>query len=81
MHKLRTVIWDFAGQAVPDSLLEDISRLYAALENPDCPYSKTMRNLLAPQEIKAFQSRLRHLLKQKRFPMPGPVPNYPWPPV
>jgi uncharacterized repeat protein (TIGR03843 family) len=81
VHKLRTVIWDFAGQTLSDSLLEDIARLYAALENPECPYSRIMRNLLAPQEIKAFQSRLRHLLKHKRYPVPGPGPNYPWPPV
>ncbi len=81
VHKLRTVIWNYAGQAIPDGMLEDIARLYATLENPDCDYSIKLRELLAPQEIKAFQSRMRHLLKQKRYPMPGPGPNYPWPPV
>ncbi len=80
-HKLRTVIWDYAGQPIPDSLLEDIARLYATLENPDCDYSERLRELLAAQEIKAFQSRMRHLLKQRHYPMPGAGPNYPWPPV
>ena len=81
VHKLRTVIWDYAGQDVPDELLSAIACLYSALENPDSPYGKAMRKLLAAVEIKAFQSRLRHLLKQKRYPTPGPGPNYPWPPV
>ncbi len=81
VHKLRTVIWDYAGQPIPDALLEDIARLYATLENPDCDYSGRLFGLLAVQEIKAFQSRMRHLLKQRHYPMPGPGPNYPWPPV
>ncbi len=81
VHKMRTVIWDYAGLPIPDALLEDIARLYATLEDPDCDYSKRLVDLLAAQEIKAFQSRMRHLLKQRRYPMPGPGPNYPWPPV
>ena len=81
VHKLRTVIWDYAGQDVPDEILSAIACVYTALENPDSPYGKAMRKLLASVEIKAFQSRLRHLLKQKRYPTPGPGPNYPWPPV
>ncbi len=81
VHKLRTVIWEYAGQPVPDDILETLACLYAALEKPDSPYSKAMRELLAPQEIKAFQSRVRHVLKQKKYPSPGPGPNYPWPPV
>jgi hypothetical protein len=81
VHKLRTVIWEYAGQTVADDVLEAIACLYTALENPDSPYSKAMRDLLAPVEIRAFQSRLRHLLKQKRYPSPGAGPNYPWPPV
>ncbi len=81
VHKLRTVIWDYAGQPIPDPLLEDIARLYATLDNPDCDFSQRLSKLLAAQEIRAFQSRMRHLLKQRRYPMPGAGPNYPWPPV
>lgn len=81
VHKLRTVIWDYAGRAIPDDMLSTVACLYAALDNLDNTYNKAMRDLLAPQEIKAFQGRLRHMLKQKRYPMPGPGPNYPWPPV
>jgi Phosphatidylinositol 3- and 4-kinase len=81
VHKLRTVIWDYAGQPIPDDLLNDMARLCATLENLECPYSLEIRRLLTSQEIKAFQSRLRHLLKHRKYPLPGPGPNYPWPPV
>jgi uncharacterized repeat protein (TIGR03843 family) len=81
VHKLRTVIWEYAGQPVPDDLLEAIACLYAALESADNPYTRAMRGLLSPAEIKAFQGRIRHLLKLKRYPNPGSGPNYPWPPV
>ncbi len=81
VHKLRTVIWDFAGQPIPDELLTAIACLLDALDNADTPYSQQMRKLLSAQEIRAFQGRLRHILKQRRYPVPGPGPNYPWPPV
>lgn len=81
VHKLRTVIWEYAGQPIPEPLLEDLARLAATLENLACEFNVKIRELLSPQEVRAFQARLRHLLKQKRFPSPGPGPNYPWPPV
>src|SRR5215831_5202795 len=36
--KLRTVIWDFAGQPVPSDLLDDMRRLSADLEDPCSPF-------------------------------------------
>ena len=81
VHKLRTVIWDYAGQPIPDDLLTAIACLLDALDNPESLYNQKMRKLLSAQEIKAYQSRLRHVLKQRRYPVPGPGPNYPWPPV
>ncbi|MEP7291754.1 MAG: SCO1664 family protein [Chloroflexota bacterium] len=81
VHKLRTVIWDYAGQPIPDDLMAAVACLYDALDNPETPYNQAMRKLLSAQEMRAFQSRLRHALKQKHFPVPGPGPNYPWPPV
>lgn len=81
VHKLRTVIWDFAGQPIPEALLNDLSRLCGLLDDPSTPYAKAMYRLLAAAEIRAFQNRLRHMLKHRRYPQPGPGPNYPWPPV
>ena len=34
VHKLRTVIWDYAGQAVPDELLSAIACLYTRARKP-----------------------------------------------
>jgi uncharacterized repeat protein (TIGR03843 family) len=80
-NKLRTVVWDFAGEPVPSPLLEDLERLNASLENAGSDYRQGLCKLLSGAEISAFQARLRHLLKTRRYPLPGPGPNYPWPPV
>ena len=81
VHKLRTVIWDFAGQVIAEALLNDVARLCTALDDVATPYAHSMHKLLSGTEIRAFQNRLRHVLKQRRYPQPGPGPNYPWPPV
>lgn len=80
--KLRTVIWDFAGQDVPESLLNDMQRVLDTVRNPDCDFTKELLTLISEREAAAFQQRLEHLLRMKRFPKPGAAgPNYPWPPV
>ncbi len=80
-HKLRTVIWDFAGEPVPDDLLANLEDLCGKLEDPNSPYSKALCDLIDGAEVRAFKGRVRRLLQQKRFPVPGAGPNYPWPPV
>lgn len=79
--KLRTVVWDFAGQALPPPLLEDIERLAAALDDDETPFRQALASLLSAHEINTFRARVRHLLKTRRYPVPGAGPNYPWPPV
>jgi len=80
--KLRTVIWEFAGQPISADLLQDVERLAAAVEDAGSKYRQALAELLSEREIGAFQSRIRHLLKTRKFPQPGPNgPNYPWPPV
>jgi hypothetical protein len=80
-HKLRTVIWDFAGQPIPDELLTDMERLCGQLDNASTKYRKKMDALLDIREILAFQRRIQKLLQTGRYPQPGRGPNYPWPPV
>jgi uncharacterized repeat protein (TIGR03843 family) len=80
-NKLRTVIWDFAGQPVPDDLLADVERLCVTLETTDAPYRIALTELLSAGEIRAFQKRIRHILETCTYPLPGAGPNYPWPPV
>ncbi len=79
--KLRTVIWDFAGQPVPDPLLDQLDRLCASLDEGESAFRASLDGTLTPHEIRAFQARVRHLLKFRRYPNPGAGPNYPWPPV
>jgi uncharacterized repeat protein (TIGR03843 family) len=71
--KLRTVIWDFAGDEVPGGLLADVERLGAA--PPD-----RLDELLAGSERQALEDRIDQLLEDGVFPEPlGDRPPYPWP--
>jgi uncharacterized repeat protein (TIGR03843 family) len=79
--KLRTVIWDFAGQAVSEELLCDVQRLVEEVDDLSSMLRQSLDRLLAEAEVQAFQSRMRRVLNRREFPRPGPGPNYPWPPV
>jgi hypothetical protein len=79
--KLRTVIWDFAGKAIPDELLTDLDRLCGQADDSTNPFRKGLDGLITEREIAAFQARLRHLLRTKKYPQPGSGPNTPWPPI
>ena len=80
-HKLRTVIWDFAGQPIPTALLNDMERICGELDNASSEYHKKLDALLDIREILVFQRRIQKLLQAGRYPQPGRGPNYPWPPV
>jgi len=71
--KLRTVIWDFAGELVPEQLLEDLEALAADL--PD-----ELGRLLDDAERSAVMDRISRLVDTGTFPEPlGDRPPYPWP--
>jgi uncharacterized repeat protein (TIGR03843 family) len=70
--KLRTVIWDFAGDPVPEPLLADLRRL--AQEPP-----ATLEGLLHPKETEAMIRRAERLAASGVFPEPGDGHPYPWP--
>ena len=79
--KLRTVIWDFAGQPIPPDLLEDVRKLAACRENQqDNPEGLT--TWLRKGEIRALLRRSRYLIKTRRFPeIDKSRRQIPWPPV
>jgi uncharacterized repeat protein (TIGR03843 family) len=80
--KLRTVIWDFAGQPIPAPLMSDIDQLCKTLDDCENPLSKGLAELLTEREVTAFRSRITQLQRTRKYPQPGPGgPNYPWPPV
>lgn len=77
--KLRTVIWEFAGEPIPDSLLAALHGLQVQLE-ATCDLYQTLEGLLSQPEIKALQRRVERLLAVGRFPAPDPDRRcYPWP--
>ncbi len=79
--KLRTVIWDFAGEAIPQDLLTDLCRLVDQEEN-DQLVTLRLGQLLRKREIAALLARARRLSERGIFPTPlGTRRSYPWPPV
>ena len=78
--KLRTVIWNFAGQPLPADLCEDLEHAAASLEGG--ALAETLGSLLAPEEVSATRTRLRRVLDPRwRFPEPSSAWSVPWPPV
>jgi hypothetical protein len=73
-EKLRTVLWDFAGEAIPDNLVSGLNvndALLAAL----APY-------LSEAEAAALRARARKLQATKLFPRPKAGRRaYPYPPI
>jgi hypothetical protein len=81
MPKLRTVIWDFAGQHIPDEMLQAIQLLCEQIDQPESSLRCALAPLLNAGELNTLSRRIKQLLDCKIYPKPGPGPNYPWPPV
>ena len=80
--KLRTVIWDFAGQPLPEDLMGDMARVAEELAQPESAGRAALLGLLRPSEVNALIRRVRRLLKARVFPQPGKDRRaFPWPPV
>lgn len=77
--KLRTVIWDFAGQAIPDAHLSSLDSLREGLE-AGRGVEQELDGLLSAEELDALRQRLRALLTTRQFPQPDPDRRFlPWP--
>ena len=70
--KLRTVIWDFAGEAIPDGLLADIAPLAEAVP-------EELAGLLDDDENAALKRRARRILQDGTLPVDLTGSRYPWP--
>lgn len=74
-QKLRTVIWEYAEEALPDRLLEPLARL-AQGETGQLGY------YLSADEVAAVTRRAHDLVEASCFPTPNDDsdwPPYPWP--
>lgn len=80
--KLRTVLWDFVGETLPDEVNEAFAALQVRLLAGDDPLTEALAGLLAPAETRALKRRLKALIERGVFPEPYPgQPHVPWPPV
>ncbi len=80
-EKLRTVLWDFAGEPIPGDLLRCLAE-FPALLSSSSELRSSLRPYLSPREITALASRAKWLLGLKRFPSPPRDRRaYPYPPV
>ena len=71
--KLRTVIWDFAGQPVPEPALADLRRFV------DGPVPEALRELLDPRRVPRAARPRAGAAAQGCFPGDRTGQGYPWP--
>ncbi len=74
--KLRTVIWEFAGEMLPDDAVADVHRVLGELD--DGFLGRRLRDLLGPDELDALAERATELVE---YGLPHPEDRYsmPWP--
>lgn len=78
--KLRTVVWDFAGQPIPPHLADDMRRLHNDLFDQKSSLANDLAELLSRAEIAAFGRRLTATFESDCFPNPPEDRRpYPWP--
>jgi uncharacterized repeat protein (TIGR03843 family) len=79
--KLRTVVWDFAGEPISDDLLADVAQLRNRLKT-ERDLKTAINSLLSPLEVAALRRRAERLLAERCYPSPTPGErNFPWPPL
>ena len=78
-YKLRTVIWEFAGEFIPAKLASELKAFQNWLDSAANLEYQQLCELLTPEEITALSKRLQRLIKRNIFPHPGPGRHYPWP--
>lgn len=69
--KIRTVIWDFSDEPIPDRLIQSLTQLCLDLRNPSGRLQELL-DLLNPQEVEALHKRLEWVLAERAYPgVPG----------
>jgi uncharacterized repeat protein (TIGR03843 family) len=75
--KLRTVLWDLAGQPLAAADVADLEALAAAAGGGEL--GERLAELLAADEVAAVAERSLGLARAGRLPAPGSGRTYPWP--
>jgi len=77
--KLRTLLWQWAGDPLTDEAIDALSRLRAELEGP---LAERLAELLTSREVRRTVRRVDHLLAAGCHPLPAhDRPAIPWPPM
>jgi hypothetical protein len=79
-YKLRTVLWQWSGQPLPDGALASLAALKAELANGTL--AAELSGLISEHEIRATRQRVDMLIRHRIHPYPPENwPAVPWPPV
>jgi hypothetical protein len=79
--KLRTVVWDFAGEPIPSDLLSALSIFHADLAGTGS-LPAALGLYLSPEELTVLRSRAEVLLAARQFPFPPEDRRaFPYPPL
>lgn len=70
--KLRTVIWEFGGEEIDDTLIASIERVGNSLP-------LDIASLLDDDEVSALTERAAWLIEHRRLPIDPTGSRYPWP--
>jgi len=77
-NKLRTVLWQWAGDPIPDEGMAVLTDLRSQLAGE---LGTELSTLLTTAEVAAVQRRVMRLLAKRKFPMPSTdCPAIPYPP-
>jgi uncharacterized repeat protein (TIGR03843 family) len=78
-HKLRTVIWDYAGQTAPDHLVRDLSCALDVLCRADAEATERLAALMSGDELNAVRRRMQAFIETPLMPHPYSRRDMPWP--
>jgi uncharacterized repeat protein (TIGR03843 family) len=77
--KLRTLLWQWAGEPMPEESIDTLSELRAELEGP---LAERLSELLTTREVRRTVRRVDRLLSAGTHPLPAADrPAIPWPPM
>ncbi|OGO33741.1 MAG: hypothetical protein A2W35_12300 [Chloroflexi bacterium RBG_16_57_11] len=83
--KLRTVIWDFVGENIPQNLcadLVDFAQCLKPVNGAPSPLAIELMGYLSRGEVRALGGRAERLAAAGRFPSPDPYRRaFPWPQI
>jgi hypothetical protein len=79
--KLRTVVWDFAGEPIPADMLSALTKFRVDLTEPGS-LPEVLRQYLCTEELTALRTRADALLAAGQFPFPPEDRRaFPFPPI